>query len=227
MRDEPLCLLGVFVVPTADGGSRLLVGVFPRGCVATNYPTPEKKIAGFTGIYRDKPGCRFARAQADPGPVFGPERRCRGFNNLRALAQIRSETGSLETAPSATQSCRCSHSGIARSSFPFFSLFLGRLHRSREGCQGSETRPGRGGSRSAGDRLASPVPWSGLCESLAPPRGRRTSDRASARPNTVPLPVRRCADGSRIPLDPSYVPEYPGSKLLIAGIQAGWLGPTG
>ena len=60
-----------------------------------------------------------------------------------------------------------------------------------------------------------------------PPRGRRTSDRASARPNTVPLPVRRCADGSRIPLDPSYVPEYPGSKLLIAGIQAGWLGPTG
>ena len=37
--------------------------------VATNYPTPEKKDRG---IYRDKPGCRFARAQADPGPVFGP-----------------------------------------------------------------------------------------------------------------------------------------------------------
>ena len=41
------------------------------GTVATNYPTPEKKDRG---IYRDKPGCRFARAQADPGPVFGPER---------------------------------------------------------------------------------------------------------------------------------------------------------
>ena len=29
MRDKPRCLLGFFVVPTADGGSRLLVGVFP------------------------------------------------------------------------------------------------------------------------------------------------------------------------------------------------------
>ena len=62
------------------------------------------------------------------------------------------------------------------------------------------------------------------CARVSPPRGRRTSDWAWARPNTVPLPVRRCADGSWILLDPSYVPEYPGSKLLIAGIQAGWLG---
>ena len=29
MRDKPRCLLGFFVAPTADGGSRLLVGVFP------------------------------------------------------------------------------------------------------------------------------------------------------------------------------------------------------
>ena len=147
------------------------------------------------------------------------------YSPIRLAWAHRRETGSLGTAPTATQSGRCSHSGIARSSFPLFSLFLGRLHRSREGCQGSETRPGRGGSRCPGDRLASPVPWSGVGESLAPPRGRRTSDRASARPNTVPLPVRRCADGSRIPLDPSYVPEYPGSKLLIAGHAHGPAAP--
>ena len=29
MRDTPRCLLGFFVAPTADGGSRLLVGVVP------------------------------------------------------------------------------------------------------------------------------------------------------------------------------------------------------
>ena len=42
---------------------------------------------------------------------------CCGFTPpltlLRALAQIRGETGSLAPAPTATQSCRCSHSGIA------------------------------------------------------------------------------------------------------------------
>ena len=31
------------------------------------------------------------------------------------------------------------------------------------GARGGETRPGRGGGRCAGDRLASPFPWSGLC----------------------------------------------------------------
>ena len=29
MRDKPRCLLGFFVAPMADGGSRLLVGVSP------------------------------------------------------------------------------------------------------------------------------------------------------------------------------------------------------
>ena len=110
----------------------------PR-CVATNYPTPEKKIAGSTG---DKPGCRFARAQADPGPVFGPERRCRGFNNLRALAQIFGETGSLETAPSATQSCRCSHSGALRGNPRFFPGISGDFGWVRARNCAGETRPG-------------------------------------------------------------------------------------
>ena len=38
----------------------------------------------------------------------------RGSNNLRALAQNRGETGSQEPARSATQSPRCSHSGIVQ-----------------------------------------------------------------------------------------------------------------
>ena len=93
-----------------------------RGNAQQTTLLPKKKIAGFTGIYRDKPGCRFARAQADPGPVFGPERRCRGFNNLRALAQNRGETGSLAPAPSATQSYRCSRYGIPSGAAQSFSV---------------------------------------------------------------------------------------------------------
>ena len=42
------------------------------------------------------------------------------------------ETGSLETAPSATQSRRCSHSGIALGFIAVFSLYLGRFQRPRE-----------------------------------------------------------------------------------------------
>ena len=33
MRDKPPCLLGFLVAPTADGGSRLLVGIFPHSAI--------------------------------------------------------------------------------------------------------------------------------------------------------------------------------------------------
>ena len=71
----------------------------------------------------------------------------------------RRETGSLGTAPSATQSRRCSHSGIAPGLTAVFSLYVGRFRRSREKRRRNEGRPRRGGSRSAGDRLASRVSW--------------------------------------------------------------------
>ena len=50
----------------------------------------------------------------DPSLSLSLGRRRRGCNNPRAFAQNRGETGSLETAPSATQSPRCSHSGIVQ-----------------------------------------------------------------------------------------------------------------
>ena len=67
-----------------------------------------------------------------------------------------------------------------------------------------------------GDRLASRVPWSGVYVGKSLPghrsRRRRTSDRASARPNAVALPVSRCARESRASRISRVVPEYPGSK---------------
>ena len=134
----------------ADDVGREAVSVVARLGTSVSQQTtllPKKKIAGFTGIYRDTPGCRFARAQADPGPVFGPERRCRGFNNLRALAQTRGETGSLETAPSATQSCRCSHSGIVQGQAWGFPGISGDFSGRGRGAGGGETPPGRDGVR--------------------------------------------------------------------------------
>ena len=132
-------------------------------------------------INRDKPGCRFARAQADPGPVLGPERRCRGFNTLRALAQIRGETGSLETAPSATPSPRCSHSGIARGQLRVFLRVSGDCSGSREGAEEDEARPRQSGGQCAEDRLANRVSWSGF---RGIRRQRRTTVRA-AQPRAV------------------------------------------
>ena len=124
-----------------------------------------------------------------------PARHCarwhrRGCNTLRALAQIRGETGSLETAPSATPSRRCSHSGIAPGLTAVFSLYVGRFRRSREKRRRNEGRPRRGGSRSAGDRLASRVSWSGVGAPGIPARGRRMVDRTSARRRRT-SPARR------------------------------------
>ena len=51
----------------------------------------------------------------------------------------RGETGSLETAPSATQSCRCSHFGIARGLPPDFLVGFRRFQRSRARRRGGES----------------------------------------------------------------------------------------
>ena len=86
----------------------------------------------------------------------------RGFNTLRALAQNRGETGSLETAPSATPSRGCSHSGIAPGLTAVFSLYVGRFLRPREETRRDERRAGRGSALGRRDRLASRVRWSGF-----------------------------------------------------------------
>ena len=74
----------------------------------------------------------------------------RGFNNLRALAQIRGETGSLETAPSATPSRRCSHSGIGLEAERVFPWISGNCQQFREARRRSEPRLRRGGGRGTG-----------------------------------------------------------------------------
>ena len=66
----------------------------------------------------------------------------------------------------------------------------------------------RGGSRSAGDRLASRVSWSGVGAPGTPARGRRMVDRTSARPNAV---ARVSQPGGWIP---ALSLECPGSCVV-------------
>ena len=85
---------------------------WPKVTNGSKMVTPWPSPSGESGSHPDDPARHCARGHR------------RGFNTLRALAQIRGETGSLETAPSATQSCWCSHSGIARGSLPFSLVFV-------------------------------------------------------------------------------------------------------
>ena len=72
---------------------------------------------------------------------------CRDPCHIRLLfvndvrRDICSETGSLAPAPSATQPGQCSHSGIARGSPAFFSLYLRALSTVAGGEPGGQTRP--------------------------------------------------------------------------------------
>ena len=170
-------------------------------------PTTERRCSCCKSGH---PGSRRPRESGSHPDA--PARQCarghrRGFNTLRARAQIRGETGSLETAPSATQSRGCSHSGIAPGLTAVFSLYVGRFRRSREKRRRNEGRPRRGGSRSAGDRLASRVSWSGVGAPGTPARGRRMVDRTSARPNAV---ARVSQQGGWIP---AIFLECPGSNF--------------
>ena len=145
----------------------------------------------------------------DPSLSLSLGRRRRGCNNPRAFARNRRETGSLETAPSATPSLQCSHSGIAPGLTAVFSLYVGRFRRSREKRRRNEGRLRRGGSRSAGDRLASRVSWFGVGAPGTPARGRR---------------MKCCRPGeSARGMDPSYIPRMSRIKFLI-GLAEGLLG---
>ena len=107
-----------------------------------------------------------------------PARHCarghrRGFNTLRALAQNRGETGSLETAPSATPSRWCSHSGIAPGLTAVFSLYVGPDLSRPDGHGRGDRPPGapRRGARVRRAKLSNgPVP-----PDIAAPRASRTS----------------------------------------------------
>ena len=147
-------------------------------CVATNYPTPEKKIAGFTD--RDKPGCRFARAQADPGPVFGPERAV-GSTTCGHLPKFVARRVRSRLPPPPPSPPRCSHSGIARGQLRVFLRVSGDCSGSREGAEEDEARPRQSGGQCAEDRLANRVSWSGF---RGIRRQRRTTVRA-AQPRAV------------------------------------------
>ena len=88
-----------------------------------------------------------------------------------------------------------------------FSWDFRRFLRSREERRRNEGRPRRGGRRSAGDRLASRVSWSGVGAPATPARGRRMVDRTAARPNAV---ARVSQQGGWIP---AISVECPGSNL--------------
>ena len=97
---------------------------------AVDRDKPGTPTRGGATTYGGRHRRRATRATCrTPNAVSAAER---GVNNLRALARNRGETGSLGTAPSATQSCRCSHSGIAPGLTAVFSLYVGRFRRSRE-----------------------------------------------------------------------------------------------
>ena len=159
----------------------------------------SRDLPGSTGINRDADSRVRKRI---PGPVFGPERRCRGFNNLRALAQNRGETGSLETAPSATQSPRCSHSGIVQGQAWGFSVDFRRFLRSREERRRNEGRPRRGGRPVCTRSSREPgfVVRSGRSRDTRP----RKADLGSGAPGTAqccrPIRVSRWPHQVRIPL---------------------------
>ena len=114
-------------------------------------------------------------------PLTGLSRHTRGSNNPRAFARNRRETGSLGTARSATQSPRCSHSGIARGQLRVFLRVSGDCSGSREGAEEDEARPRQSGGQCAEDRLANRVSWSGF---RGIRRQRRTTVRA-AQPRAV------------------------------------------
>ena len=131
----------------------------------------------------------------------------RGFNTLRALAQNRGETGSLETAPSATQSPRCSHSGIVQGQawgFPWISgEFRRRGARSRDKAGGAGARRGAVSQRSSRE----PIFVVRVVHAETPSCGRRMVDRTSARPNAV---ARVSQPGGWIP---AISLECPGSNF--------------
>ena len=182
---------------------------------AVDRDKPGTPTRGGATTYGGRHRRRATRATCrTPNAVSAAER---GVNNLRALARNRGETGSLGTAPSATQSCRCSHSGIAPGLTAVFSLYVGRFRRSREKRRRNEGRPRRGGSRSAGDRLASRVSWSGVGRSRDT-RPRKADGGSDLRP------AECCRPGeSARGMDPSCIPRMSRIKFLI-GLAEGLLG---
>ena len=90
---------------------------------------------------RRPPGSQGA-SPTDPSLSLSLGRRRRGCNKPRAFARNRGETGSLGTARSATQSCRCSHSGSAPGQPRVFSGISGDFGGARARSCAGETRPG-------------------------------------------------------------------------------------
>ena len=97
----------------------------PARCITTRPPRLAGSVDMVVGQLRKSsaPGSQGA-SPTDPSLSLSLGRRRRGCNNPRAFARNRGETGSLGTAPSATQSCWCSHSGIAPGSLPFSPVFV-------------------------------------------------------------------------------------------------------
>ena len=157
--------------------------------------------------------CNLGRQGVDRGPfrrlgiVLSGEQG--GYNTLRAFARNHGETGSRETAPTATPSCRCSHSGIARGQLRVFLRVSGDCSGSREGAEEDEARPRQSGGQCAEDRLANRVSWSGF---RGIRRQRRTTVRA-AQPKAEST-GSRCAYASRHPRYPGVIPCYPGYKTF-------------
>ena len=146
-------------------------------CVATKLPYSRKKDRG---IYRDKPGCRFARAQADPGPVFGPERAV-GSTTCGHLPKIvaRRVRWRLPPPPPSPPDARTPGSRGANSAFFFeFQVIAADLGRVPK-----KTRRGRGKAAASVQRIVSRTGFRGpVFRGIR--RQRRTTVRA-AQPRAV------------------------------------------
>ena len=180
----------------------------PARCITTRPPRLAGSVDMVVGQLRKSsaPGSQGA-SPTDPSLSLSLGRRRRGCNNPRAFARNRGETGSLGTARSATQSPRCSHSGIVQGQawgFPWISgEFRRRGARSRDKEGGAGARRGAVSQRSSREPIF--VVRGGHAET--PSCGRRMVDRTSARPNAV---ARVSQPGGWIP---AISLECPGSNF--------------
>ena len=115
--------------------------------------SPNFASSGWWSIGAASKRGRAIRFPTDPSLSLSLGRRRRGCNNPRAFARNRRETGSLETAPSATQSRRCSRSGIARGQPQVCPWILGAF--SGRGRGAGETRGVRRGVASGARAIVS------------------------------------------------------------------------
>ena len=162
-----------------------------------------------------------------------------GFSHSSFVRLSTCETGSLETAPTATQSCQCSHSGIVSDSLSFSRWFgaisanLRRVPKKPRCGRGEGAARGRRSSREprsvVRSSLTRQLPWKPCCEGgchvLSPdPRSRRAlreSGSASSQPGRSRI-TSRSRPRVAVSLYPTMSHNIPLQKpWSVAGVPHG------